>query len=138
MDPRRGGIVNARLVCGGSTEPCKVAWRLELWAEDTYFVELTSGRGQFDGSGSDLFEALVVVRRQLESIGCLLAVQGSRLDAYPSGMGRDMGGGRRIYVMTMGRPADAADLVDTLAEADPSQLATVEEQERYFDEWFNG
>jgi hypothetical protein len=122
------GLVEASLICGESHERCEIDWRVDDSVQRSYFVELASSRGKISGSGPDLFEALGEVRRQLEAAGCLLAVQGSRLDAYPSGMARDMSGGEQVYVLTMGRPAEPSDLVDTLAESDPGHLATVDDR----------
>ena len=46
-----------------------------------------------------MFEALVMLRRQLEPDGLMIAVQGARRVTYPSRMARDMGGGMQVYVM---------------------------------------
>lgn len=100
-----------------------------------YRIELFLGKDLYTATAMDMFEALVRLRRQLEPKGWMVAVQGSRRDTYPSGMGRDVGGGRRIYVMRMGRAATSSDLVDTLADAALDQLATIAEQEAYRDTW---
>ncbi|MCG3749681.1 hypothetical protein [Amycolatopsis sp. Poz14] len=119
------------------------AW-LRCWTNaydrsDGYRLELTMGpeTEPVVATGPDAFEALVRVRRQIEPRGLRIAVQGSRLDTYPSGMARDMGGGWRIYVMRQGQGAGFADLVDTFDEAPVDQLATVEEQEAYWEAWLN-
>lgn len=104
-----------------------------------YRVELLTRLGSYGGpytaTGPDMFEALVRLRRQLEPEGLMIAVQGSRRDAYPSGMTRDMGGGERIYVMRPGHHARLDDLVDTFAGAEPDQLATVDEQRAFWEAW---
>jgi hypothetical protein len=83
----------------------------------------------------DLFEVLVRIREQLEPQGWFVAVQGSRLDTFPSGMQRDMGVGLSVYVLRMGEPARLGDVVETFAEADPSLLATVDAQHRHTADW---
>lgn len=115
--------------------------RLQWWKvmEDngriTYRIKLTGIGQKFDGAGPDMFEALVEIRRQLEPTGWRIAVQGARMDTYPSGMARDMGGGERVYVLRPRQQAKREDLVDTLEPADAHRLATVDEQAEYFDSW---
>jgi hypothetical protein len=82
-----------------------------------------------------MFEALVRLRRQLEPDGLAIAVQGSRLDTYPSGMQRDMHGGMRVYVLRPGWPVSKDDVVKTLDDALVDQVATVDEQRAFWDVW---
>ena len=82
-----------------------------------------------------MFEALVRLRRQLEPDDLWVAVQGARRDTYPSGMARDMGGGMQVYVMRTGKRARREDLVKTLDDAPPDQLATVDEQRAFAEAW---
>lgn len=132
----KNGSSTVTLVREAMREECLLEWSRDLVdGRDQYTIRLTKGGQVVTGVGSDMFEALVELRRKFESKGWLIAVQGSRRDAYPSGMARDMGGGERIYVLRRGMPAKLDDLVDTLAAADPSQLATVEEQEQYWEDW---
>lgn len=104
-----------------------------------YRLELLTRVGKYGApytaTAPDMFEALVRLRRQLEPAGLMIAVQGSRRDTYPSAMLADMGGGERIYVMRPGHPARLDDLVDTFADAEPDQLATVDEQRAYWKAW---
>jgi hypothetical protein len=116
--------------------------RLRAWLDGhdgpwpVYRLELFLGGDRFTATGPDLFEALVRLRRQLEPDGWRIAVQGARLDTYPSGMARDMGGGKSVYVMRPGQhQVAAADLVKTLSDAPVEQLATVPEQEAYVNNW---
>ncbi|HEY3606445.1 MAG TPA: hypothetical protein VGL06_03045, partial [Pseudonocardiaceae bacterium] len=73
----------------------------------TYRIALVTRYGSYTcpytATGPDMFETLVRLRRQPEPDGLMIAVQGSRRDTYPSGMARDMGGGRRVYVLHLGR-----------------------------------
>lgn len=65
----------------------------------------------------------------------MVAVQGSRRDTYPSGMARDMGGGMQVYIMRPGLRARREDLVATLDDAPPGQLATIDEQRSFAEAW---
>ena len=67
--------------------------------------------------------------------GWAIAVQGSRVDTYPSGMVRDMLGARRVYVLQMGRHVAREHLVDIFAEADVRQIGTVDEQIEFYRLW---
>jgi hypothetical protein len=105
----------------------------------TYRIELVTHVGKYacpyTATGPDMFEALVRLRRQLEPDGLMLAVQGSRRDTYPSGMARDMGGGMQVYVMRPGLRGRREDLVKTLDDASPDQIATVDEQRAFAEAW---
>jgi hypothetical protein len=105
----------------------------------TYRIELVARVGSYTcpytATGPDMFEALVRLRRQLEPDGLMVAVQGSRRDAYPSGMARDMGGGMGVYVMRPGLTVRLEYMVQTLDDAPPDQLATVAEQQAFFTAW---
>lgn len=105
----------------------------------TYRIELVTRVGHYTcpytATAPDMFEALVRLRRQLEPDGLMVAVQGARRDAYPSGMARDMGGGLRVYVLCLGQRARPDDLVETLDDAPSGQIATVDEQRAFAEAW---
>jgi hypothetical protein len=107
----------------------------------SYRIELVARVGDYTcpytATAPDMFEALVRLRRQLEPDGLTVAVQGARHDTYPSGMARDMGGGMRVYVLRPGRGARLEDLVETLDDAPPGQIATVDEQRARAEAWRN-
>jgi hypothetical protein len=117
-----------RLHCSGVESTATLRW----WQDGPhdYAVALDRPAGELVGRGPDLFEALAEVRRRLEADGCLVAVQGARRDTFPSGMGRDMGGGAQVYVLRPGEPA--GELVGTFDDAPAELLGTVDEQHRNF------
>src|SRR5262245_58352460 len=91
-------------------------WRVLGWTQvpdRNVRIVLDGAEGAVDVVGRDLFAALQDVRRSLEHSGWIIAVQGSRVDAHPSGMVRDMLGGRRVCVLEMGRHVAPERLVDT-------------------------
>jgi hypothetical protein len=53
--------------------------------------------------GRDIFDALQQLRLKLEPIGWYPLCNGARVDCYPSGMARDMGGAQAVYVLTIGK-----------------------------------
>jgi hypothetical protein len=85
--------------------------------------------------GRDLFHALELLREELEPAGWLVAVQGSRANAYASGMMRDMNGARRVYLWEFGRHVQRSDLVDIFAAADPSDVVTLADQRENYARW---
>jgi hypothetical protein len=132
----RSSNVPVVLVRGDERQQAVIHW---WWAgrgpEDVYRAEMEWSGPAIEVSAHDMFEILVRIREQLEPQGWFVAVQGSRLDTFPSGMQRDMGGGLAVYVMRMGEPARLNDVVDTFAEADPGLLATVNAQRERAAEW---
>jgi hypothetical protein len=85
------------------------------------------------GEARDLFAALAVARRELETQGVQLACNGARLDVWPSGMLRQTGYGRRAYVLTMPPTVVQPSTVDIFEPApESSVLATVDEQHEWF------
>ena len=117
---------------GARSVLCRLRW--SAGAESWYRVAVRSAVVAADGSGGDYFDALCELRRRLEEAGWRLAVQGARVDVYPSAMGRDAGG-RRAYLLRHGRRPAIDDLVDVFAPADAGFVGTVEDQRRYFDAW---
>jgi hypothetical protein len=74
---------------------------------------------------------------QLDKDGIRLCCNGARLNVWPSGMARDMGGGFKAYALQMGRKASREDLVDIFDAAPIDTIATVEEQRRFNKEWLS-
>ncbi len=88
-----------------------------------------------DFSGNDLFEAQIALRLALEKIEARLLCAGARPDVFPSGMSRDMGGGRKAYITRMGARSSRADLVDIFDCAAPETVGSVEEQRAFHEKW---
>jgi hypothetical protein len=86
-------------------------------------------------AGADLFDALVAVRRELESRGILVGINGARRDVYPSQMLRQASQGRFAYVLSFPRQSAPTGSVDILAPAAFEDIGTVEEQRAWFERW---
>lgn len=87
--------------------------------------------------GSDLFDALKNVRLFLEREGWLLVCAGSRIDAYPSGMSRQMSNGRKVYLHEMNTKPGRSSVVDIFDNAPLEKIGTINEQHEYMEEWRN-
>lgn len=90
------------------------------------FLEL--GDRRYSSTGDDLFESLTSLRYALEGDGLLICVEGARADVYPSGMSRQMGGGRRAYRHVAGRRPSRADLVDVFDATPCEEVVGVDAQ----------
>ena len=120
---RAGSVVQAELTYGEHNS-------------ESYWVRLVCREQSFIGEGSDYFDALVALRRQLEAQGTFIRVNGAGQNVWPSGMSRSMGGGIKAYRMTLGSQARMADLVHIFECSTGIEPATIAEQERFRDQWF--
>jgi len=82
----------------------------------------SAGFGKAEAQADDAFEALCIIREELEPFGWRIGVAGAQADVWPSGMARDQGGGLRAYRIAAER---AGELVDTFEPVDPETVTTV-------------
>ncbi len=81
-------------------------WELRLLSESEKEIE-------YSCKGTDLFECLTMLRsKYLEKKECFILCNGSRMDVYPSRMSRQMSGGKKAYVIRLGKQARRSDLID--------------------------
>jgi hypothetical protein len=83
---------------------------------------------------TDIYKAMQTLKEYLETKGCQLLCAGARPDVAPSGMSRSMGGGRKAYVMQMGK--QATELIDIFDYAEPGVVGTVKQQREFVETWF--
>jgi len=81
--------------------------------------------GSIEALANDAFEALGLVRDELEPDGWRIGVAGAQADVWPSGMARDQGGGLSACRMTEDR---VGGIVDTFEPVDPATVTTVADQ----------
>lgn len=84
---------------------------------------------------TDFFEALCLIRLELEKEGLNLLCYGSSLNVYPSRMAREMGAGLKAYKMTMSRRTSMSDLVDIFSDGPDVVPASVSEQREFLERW---
>jgi ClpA/ClpB-like protein len=124
------------LVRGDERQQAVIHWAWQgRTGPDLYRAQLDWSGEPIDVGADDMFEALVRIREQLEPQGWFVAVQGSRLDVFPTAIQREMAGGLNVQVMRMGEQARLGDVVETFAEADLSTLATVAAQRERAEQW---
>lgn len=88
-----------------------------------------------EAEATDFFEALCLIRQQLDPEGLTPFCYGASLNVYPSGMARDMGLGLKAYRLTKGEPARRADLVEIFDAGPDVTPASVQAQETFWREW---
>lgn len=118
----------------GIVRDATVAWRLDeaySWVVEVH----SSGFGTAEARADDAFEALWLVRAELEPFGWRIGVAGAQANVWPSGMARDQGGGLRAYHFTS-QGVDG--LVDTFEPVDPATVATLAEQRAEVDRLYEG
>jgi len=100
-------------------------------------IDLAFAGKSFDATAEDFFESFCRIREQLEAIGLKPNCYAADLQSYPSGMSRSMGGGLKLYRLTLGSPARTADLVHMFDSDENVVPGTVDEQRRFFDAWLD-
>ncbi|URM99439.1 hypothetical protein LUW76_36825 [Actinomadura madurae] len=109
-------------------------------------LTLQDGNGrEWSAEADDLFAAFQEIRRSTDGEGIKLCVNGARRDAHPSGMSRDMGGGRMLYVLPARRGLRVLlvllrrrrfrSMVYIFDPAPCEAVVSVDEQVRYFKDW---
>ncbi len=116
----------------GATEDCDLEF--EVTAHTVVIKSTSAGTGKKIWHGNDAFHALELFRRKIEPKGFRVLCNGSRRDAYPSGMCRDMGRGFMLYPI----PADGPPDLKTFDPAALELVGTVEEQLSNWKDWIEG
>lgn len=83
---------------------------------------------------ADIFECLLALRHEVEPLGIRLCCNGARRNAWASGMQRDMGMGRYVYLLSDvagQRPPQ----VRTLDPAPAESVVPVQEQRAWYSDW---
>lgn len=111
---------------------------LELFEDEEqeiYEIKLRTVDEIIIGQGNNLYDALLEVRKILESKGCHLRCAGSSLNVYPSGMSKGMGDGRMAYKLAMGKKASRADLIDIFSTVNDHIDSTIDQQQAFYSKW---
>jgi hypothetical protein len=97
-------------------------------------LTLTAPWRAWTATGTDVFGTLMELREHLDSVHVRLCCNGARRNAWASGMQRDMGRGRVVYLVDdneAGRPR----AVRTLEAAPCDEVVTVHEQKDFYAVW---
>ena len=119
----------------GLTEEWSIA-KETIVAYRSYRLTLDTPDGRrWSAEASDVFQCLMELRGQVEPLGVRLCCNGSRYNAWSSGMQRDMGQGLVVYLLIRPRTNERPPQVDTLGAAPPAEIVTVAEQRAWHEEW---
>jgi hypothetical protein len=116
----------------GQKEPCLLEYSSGVPVE---MIAVSKLFGTVRVTAGDLFDALTLIRLEAEKRGFLFLCNGARKDAYPSGMSRQMGRARKVYIFRDGIPARREDLVDIFEPAEFERTGTVAEQRSAYEAW---
>jgi hypothetical protein len=135
VDHHAEGSREVLLVRDAQRQACMLTWAHRRDRNYKLAVQVPDGGQVLEVVASDLFLALQLLRRQLEPSGWQVAVQGSCRNAWASGMQRDIAGARRVYICQLGREVIPREAVDIFGPADLDDLATVDQQLAFHEEW---
>lgn len=106
--------------------------------EEPWSIKLVlEGSKEFVADGSDLFDALINLRKILYSHGLFILCKGAHVNVYPSPMSRSMSGGLMAYELTKGQPASRKNLVNVFDEGDESVVGSPDDQIAFYKEWLD-
>jgi len=93
--------------------------------------------GSWSFEQPDLYECTLRLRERIEPLGWLLRCNCSCLNAFVSGMARDMSGAQRIELFPFDRDLAATPRIVELFDPAPvHQIGTIEEQEAWLREFW--
>jgi hypothetical protein len=118
---------------GGLIHEVRISW----WqTEDWQWVVVVNSPdlGAVERRANDAFEALCLVREELEPRGWRLGVAGAQADVWPSGMARDQGGGLSAYRLG---GVSVQEVVFTFSPVDPGTVTSLAEQRAEADRYFS-
>ncbi|MGW5050967.1 hypothetical protein [Actinokineospora sp. NPDC004072] len=101
---------------------------IELHTSPDIHLRASVGGEAVEFRAGNWFSCLRKLRAALEADGYLLCCQGARPDVHPSAEQLRSDRGRLAYRLAPGQPR--TDVVDVFAEADPTEVGTVEDQRR--------
>ena len=96
-------------------------------------ITLNYNQTSLTKTADDFFDALRQIRLELETQNAMILCNGARIDAYPSGMSRQMSLGLIVYLNQMGQPAKQKAAIFDKTEA--NWVASVAEQDKYYHAW---
>ncbi|MEU5425915.1 hypothetical protein AB0H73_09940 [Streptomyces olivoreticuli] len=95
---------------------------------DEYTVRIEHSGKTYASSSHSAFGALSEIRKRLQEDGLIPALEGARVDVYPSRMPLEMGGGRHSQRRPAEGPPYTIGIFDDVPETDYTILSSVTEQ----------
>lgn len=104
--------------------------------EDMVLIEVEFETKKFAFKGENFFHALLDLRREFEKNNIQIMCNGAAKSVYPSSMQVWMGTGRTAYKLYTGKKAKLSDVVDIFDCDEDLEFVNIEEQSKFYDEWF--
>jgi hypothetical protein len=115
----------------GEQSSAKVTLELQSQSDSLLTIEISDGQ-KFSAVGKDAFSALRKIRKDIESLGIILLIQGCRPNCWPSGMSGQMSNGTKIYDRQLNMNEFSSwKLVNTFDPAIESELGTLADQDEF-------
>ena len=100
------------------------------------YVAITSCNGQcWEAAAGNLFDSLVLIRKEMESIAIFPLCHGARINIAVSTGGRQTFATRKVYKIEIGHQAQRDNLVDIFDHAERDVVGTVQEQKEFNQKW---
>jgi hypothetical protein len=96
---------------------------------------VSSELGEWAGWGRDIFGALRALMTELDRHDGRIGVAGARPNAWASGMQRDMGVGRSVYLLSLPRTSERPPIVHTLEPAPLDEVGSTADQDDFQGQW---
>jgi len=129
---------NVKILRDGHTEEGIIEFHKEVSEEIIWHLNFISGGIKFSTSNEiSLFDCLCALRTFLAERNACILCNGARIDAYPSRMSIQMGGGRKLYVLRIGEQAVLKDMVDIFDETTIDKIGSVAEQKDFYRKWLS-
>ena len=119
----------------------EVPIKMDLWEESPNQEKCVAIEAHFDEriifaeSDVGFFDALCVIRKELERSELLLRCAGASEDVFPSAMSRGMGLGDHAYRIRMGITTKSSDLVWIFSDDVDIITSTLDQQQSFFQRW---
>jgi hypothetical protein len=128
-------IVKVRLI--KMTEPSNLLdAEIRYYSDaDDWFIEFKSSIFEGVFQDGDIFSCLCELRKSLEKIGWNIMCNGARINSWATTMSRQMGGGFKIYLLTINEEMDRKKLVRIFDEASAQEIGTVDQQFDFYKKW---
>ncbi|MEH7515070.1 hypothetical protein V7146_20325 [Gottfriedia acidiceleris] len=105
--------------------------------EDMVMLRIGLNGQDFCYINENFFDALLMLRQDLEEMNIQINCNGAALDVYPSPMSLSMGNGRLAYKLQTGKQAKSEDLVELFDCDFNLNFVSIDEQQRFYKEWLN-
>ena len=103
--------------------------------DDKIVMSYITNDKMYESRGTNLFDTMKLLRRELENDNILLFCNGCAENVYPSGMMRDISSCELAYKMIIGKRAEKSDIVNIFEYDTSLKPTTVDSQDKFYNNW---